>query len=337
MKNDSKFIQKMNKTDVNLINYEKSIETITRRTRNLRKSLQKIQKQFDNQAITKFFQKKLKSNVQIEFGSEENACDGFDSDKTSSSSNENDDERKGDDISMKVQAFSAFNHDNSLNGFINEKNSNSNAGSANSTSNQSSIQPANIFLQKPVLHLNIDKQSLEQASSVVINNRLDACRNFATTFNTFNNNNNSNSITCAQSSNAYNTANTSNNQNDDNEMQSLDMESSNVASRKQKLKSKMPKLRKQIPRRCANKCLDSGILDALNNSDSNSCDSGVVSDRSFELNSSDRNKPTTPHRILCPSTTSPSKDDNNQKKQPQTNPTKMGIAKRSRGRPPQDR
>lgn len=337
MKNDSKFIHKMNKTDVNAINYVKSIETITRRTRNLRKSLQKIQKQFDNQAITKFFQKKLKSNVQIEFGSE-NACDGFDSDKTSSSSN--DDEHKnviGDDISMKVQAFSTFDHDNSLHGFINEKNSDSNAGSANSTSNQSSIQPENIFLQKPVLHLNIDKQSLEQASSVVINKRLDPCRNFATTFNTFNNNNNSNSIICGQSSDAYNTANNSNNQNDDSEMQSLDMKSSNVASSKQKLKSKMPKLRKQIPRRCANKCLDSGILDALNNSDSNSCDSGVVSDRSFELNSTDRNKPTTPHRILCPSTTSPSKDDNNQKKQPQTNPTKIGIAKRSRGRPPQDR
>lgn len=42
-------------------------------------------------------------------------------------------------------------------------------------------------------------------------------------------------------------------------------------------------------------------LEVLLNTDSNSCDSGVVTDRSNENGTPGRRKPTTPHRIVCPS------------------------------------
>lgn len=279
------------------------METITQRTRNLRRSLHKIQKQFDNQAITKFFQRKLKpnaSNTDIDVDHDENACDAFTTDI--------DDKSDVDSDIVKVQAFSSFNfdHDNIINHHqrfdddnnVHDQNSN---GSGRSNSSHNSIQPTNIFLQKPVLHLDIDKSTLNQVPSIVINKHLEKCPNFANTFRGFNG--------C--------TISTANHQEDDrNSDDSPTMDdgqspaedespSSQQSMGSPRKKCEKPKLRKQMPRKCANRIRsDSGLLDALNNSDSNSCDSGVVSDRSFELNA-DANKPTTPHRIVCPTSTTP--------------------------------
>lgn len=303
-------------------NLTKSIETITRRTRNLRKSLHKIQKQFDNQAITKFFQKKLKETnaTEIDVDNDENACDAF----TTTSSD--DDDKTTDDDAVKVQqAFSSynFNHDidhQSFNGDVDIINVDQNSNGS-CISSHNSIQPTNnIFLQKPVLHLNIDKSSLNQAASIVINKHLEKCPNFATTT-TFTPFNGTNGQT------AFNTANQE-------MIESMDeskiVQSSNESS-PQKKKCDKPKLRKQMPRKCANKLYsDSGLLEAMNNSDSNSCDSGVVSDRSFELNS-DANKPTTPHRIVCPSST-PTKGVTPKIPAPKLPMNKMMVAK-SRVRP----
>lgn len=275
-----------------------SIEAITQRTRNLRKSLHKIQKQFDNQAITNFFQRTLKANAFPEFGgdNDENACDAFTTEQlTNSSGNNNDSVKIGDNG---TEEFANTNRLNVAiadlyytNGNLNDRNIN---GSTNITMN--SIQPTNIFLQKPVLHLNIDK-SPNQPSSIVINKQLDVCPNFATSFTTFN-------------SSVQNTAN-NNNQNksseDESSAEQNDSQSPNHSQAKcQMAECEKPRLRKRRPRKCATRWMtDSGINDVFNDSDSNSCDSGVVSDRSFELSSTDSNKPTTPHRIVCPSTSTP--------------------------------
>lgn len=273
-------------------NFRKSMETITQRTRNLRRSLHKIQKQFDNQAITKFFQRKLKTNIintEIDVDNDENACDAFTTDNDDKSDLDIDSE------TVKVQAFSSFhlNHDNIINHQRFDVDNVDDDQISNSSHN--SIQPTNIFLQKPVLHLDIDKSTLNQVSSIVINKHLEKCPNFANTFSGFNGCN-------------INTANHRENDSPTEDDQ-LPVEDESPSSQQSmgspRKKSEKPKLRKLMPRKCANRIYsDSGLLDALNNSDSNSCDSGVVSDRSFDLNS-DANKPTTPHRIVCPTSTTP--------------------------------
>lgn len=278
-----------------------AIEKITQRTRNLRKSLHKIQKQFDNQAITKFFQRTLKAQSFTRFGSdnEENACDAFTAEQLTNMSGNNNELPKYDDDDNKAKEFSDGEPDH----FNINKNDNdaldicltsggNNDGNTQITNSQNSIQPTNIFLQKPVLHLNIDK-SLIQASSIVINKHLEACPNFATSFNAFNNSvlNTANKQTQSKSSE------------DESSAEQNDTQSPNEdKSEGEKTNCDKPRLRKRRPRKCASLwAIDNGLADA-NDSDSNSCDSGVVSDRSFELSSADGNKPTTPHRIVCPST-----------------------------------
>lgn len=292
---------------------EMAIETITQRTRNLRKSLHKIQKQFDNQAITKFFQRTLKAHSFSQFGSDsdENACDAFTADQLTNLSGNNNELAKCDDEAEEQHIDTNAIHDVNVtdnvasnicttngggDGGVDEHNENSN-GSAQFTTN--SIQPTNIFLQKPVLHLNIDK-SLIQASSIVINKHLDAGINFATSFSAFNHS-------------VLNTANKeiqSKSSEDDSSAEQNDVQSPNDTETKgQKTYYEKPRLRKRRPRKCASRwAIDNALLDALNDSDSNSCDSGVVSDRSFELSSTDGNKPTTPHRIVCPSTSTPTNE-----------------------------
>lgn len=116
-----------------------------------------------------------------------------------------------------------------------------------------SIEPnedatSNIFLQEPVLSLNVDK-SPNQPSSIKINKILEVDPIF--------------------SSNGYHN-------------------NLNGHFNKAVRLSSSPK----------------SEVDATNillNHDSNSCDSGVVIDNKLELSPSRRRKPTTPHRILCPS------------------------------------
>lgn len=280
-------------------NLTKSIETITQRTRNLRRSLHKIQKQFDNQAITKFFQRKLKTNIintEIDVDNDENACDAFTTDIDDKSDIDIDSE------TVKVQAFSSFNfnHDNIINhqrfdgDNVDDDDQNSNGSGQSNSSSHNSIQSTNIFLQKPVLHLDIDKSTLNQVASIVINKNLEKRSNFANTFSGFDGCN-------------INTANLGDDSPTEYDQLPADDESpsSQQSIDSPRKKCEKPKLRKLMPRKCANRIYsDSGLSDALNNSDSNSCDSGVVSDRSFELNS-DANKPTTPHRIVCPTSTTP--------------------------------
>lgn len=278
-------------------NFTKSMETITQRTRNLRRSLHKIQKQFDNQAITKFFQRKLNANIintEIDANNDENACDPF----TMDIDDKSDIDIDIDSETVKMQQISSFdlNHDNIIqhqrfDGANVDDDPNSNGSGQSNGSHHNSIQPTNIFLQEPVHHFDIDKSTLNQVSSIVIDKHLDECPNFANKFSGFNGCN-------------INTANYQENDSptDDDQLPAEDdspcsQQSICGSPRKE---CEQPKLRKLMPRKCANRIYsDSGLLDALNNSDSNSCDSGVVSDRSFDSNS-DANKPTTPHRIVCP-------------------------------------
>lgn len=310
---------------------DSAIETITQRTRNLRKSLHKIQQQFGNQAITKFFQRTLKAHSYPQFGgssgsgseNDENACDAFTMEQFNDLGENNNKLINDDENNITADERMNLNDaienvDGLTNGEQHVQNSD---GSTQITDSQNSIQPTNIFLQKPVLHLNIDK-SLVQASSIVINKQLDVCPNFATSFYAFN-------------KSVLNAAN--------NEMQSKSSEDESSAaehndrhstdstkSRGEKTKCDKPRLRKRRPRKCASKWADNiGLIDAIDDSDTNSCDSGVVSDRSFELSSTDGNKPTTPHRIVCPSISTPS-DEQNSKIIQQTNSNRnCGITKRT--------
>ncbi len=120
----------------------------------------------------------------------------------------------------------------------------------NTTGNSES----NIFLQAPVLHLNIDK-SPNQASSIVINKSIPIKSNFAAL--TGSGLVNFSTIVIGDTRN-------------------------NV-----------------IKSQPAKEIVES---DSSVSSDSNSCDSGVVADKNLELISpSKRQKPATPHRIVCPS------------------------------------
>lgn len=119
----------------------------------------------------------------------------------------------------------------------------------NTTGNNES----NIFLQEPVLHLNIDK-SPNQPSSIVINKSIPIKSNFAALTN------------------------------------SGLVNFSNIV-----IGDTINNVLKSQP---AKEIVES---DSSVSSDSNSCDSGVVADKMLELTPSKRQKPATPHRIVCPS------------------------------------
>lgn len=144
-------------------------------------------------------------------------------------------------------------------------------------SSSDSDENTNIFLQAPVLHLNIDK-SLNQASSIVINKHIDfTTLNASQTLNIGNNN----GLINFPKTNAISTT-------------------SAVAETKpirNMIYDKVLRSSSQQSRLLANTESESSSL----SSDSNSCDSGVVIDQTLELSPSKRRKPTTPHRILCPS------------------------------------
>lgn len=361
---------------------DSTIQKITQRTRNLRKSLHKIQKQFDNQAITKFFQRTLKahsysrsdggddsggSSSGIVFGSgdsgndnnsssndnDENECDAAFANNEQHLNNlcENDSVAVSNTVEdgilpnvapMQIDGVQTMipNHqlfdddDDDVVMMINQTVTDDNVeridqscsamhatsaafttATAHAQQAPHSIQSTNIFLQKPVLHLNIDQSTLMQTKSIVINKHLDACPNFATSFPAFinasvlnNNNNNNNSTTANNLQNNDNNHNKSSEDESSAESNELNGSDNRRNTNGNKLKGHSQKcdkqkLRKRRPRKCANKWSDSRQNDAID-SDSNSCDSGVVSDRSFEVSSTDSNKPTTPHRIVvCPSST----------------------------------
>ncbi|KAJ6635248.1 Histone-lysine N-methyltransferase PR-Set7 [Pseudolycoriella hygida] len=115
--------------------------------------------------------------------------------------------------------------------------------------NPTSNNESNIFLQAPVLHLDIDK-SPNQPSSIVINKSIPIKSNFAAI---------TNSSLVTFSTVTINNAITS-----------------------QQVKNLVES--------------DSSV-----SSDSNSCDSGVVADKPLVSSPSKRQKPATPHRIVCPS------------------------------------
>lgn len=150
-------------------------------------------------------------------------------------------------------------------------------------SSSDSDENTNIFLQAPVLHLNIDK-SLNQASSIVINKHIDF-----TTLNA------SQTLNIGNTNGLISFPKTSN------------MSKSAVAAVTKPIRNNMiydKVLRSsQQSRLLINNESESSSV----SSDSNSCDSGVVVDKTLELSPSKRRKPTTPHRILCPS---PVKQDN---------------------------
>lgn len=237
---------------------DSALESITQRTRNLRKSLHKIQKQFDNQAITKFFQRTVKQ-AGPRNDNDENACDAYAAEQLDDLGENN----NGPEMSDHTDAGQT-------------------SGDQIGDQSNHSIQQTNIFLQKPVLHLNIDK-SPNQASSIVINKHLEVCANFAAAFPVFNS-----SASNTAKKHCRNKSSEDESSAEQNEVQSGDAPKT----------ADKPRPRKRKPRKCATGW--SNTVDA-NDSD-NSCDSGVVSDRSFELSSTDGNKPTTPHRIVCPTT-----------------------------------
>lgn len=105
----------------------------------------------------------------------------------------------------------------------------------------------NIFLQAPVLSLNIDK-SPNQASSIILKKTLEVPQNFG----------------------------------------------GHLVNIKKEINGSALDLSK--PTQVTE--IDSTTLLS---SDSNSCDSGVVADKIYELSPNRRRKPATPHRIVCPS------------------------------------
>lgn len=149
------------------------------------------------------------------------------------------------------------------------------------SSSNSSIEP-NIFLQEPVLHLNVDK-SLNQPSSIVIKKHLEIGPNFASALKSVTNS----KITANR---ARATATTTIMERD------LYRNMEKIGARKGSL------IKHKTKRKLKSKIDASYIIDAMHSSDSNSCDSGVVADRTPDAGSA-MGKPTTPHRIVCTSTT----------------------------------
>lgn len=286
-------------TNTSSVNYEKSLE-LSRRTRNVRNRLQQIQKQFDNHAITKFFQRTLKSNHNIDLDvdmTDENACDGFNGAGGSrgSTPEESDDALADSDYVADNQCQPNDAIDLSGGSY----NCDINAPSTNDY--RHSIQSDNIFLQKPVLHLDIDKQSLNHVASMVINKPIQSFASstiqteLAAVFGTNMSSHNHQLAQCDRTDDHV----VSLNQYD--QLQPSDTSDLNVSDGSgERTPSTTERSRK--PRKCSKHRSDSGFSDALNNSDSNSCDSGVASDKSTEFGRGDQTKPTTPHRILCTST-----------------------------------
>lgn len=325
-KREPKTTQKPHLPNKTNMNYEKSME-ITRRTRNVRCRLQQIQKQFDNHAITRFFQRTLKSSHNIDFDEtmDGNACDGF-NDVTESDAlllnqaiEVNGISAEAKTVAATLAAMYTANNQCQRIDIIDDNDRHECNGNAISTiDHRNSIQSANIFLQKPVLHLDIDKQSLNHTAAIVINKH---SQPFASGFQTFN-------LSAIVSNGQTNTANEydqlqSSGNSDLNESDGSDGRSI------EKAPSKAEKMR--TPRKCNKRRSDSSLSDALNNSDSNSCDSGVVSDKSFESSTGD--KPTTPHRIVCTSNVPTQTKEVRSQQTPQTNRNEIGgNAKRTRGR-----
>lgn len=212
-------------------------------------------KRNSNQAITNFFQKQAKLSV--------DHSHGLDTAEESDPTNHEDDDNACDSFGSSFGHHFAPSIRQSFGSMGDDSNSNS------------SVEP-NIFLQKPVLHLNIDK-SPNQASSIVINKHLEVSPNFSTTLVSF-----TNSKIAA------------------NRMDGVSF-GSNVVTARSGANHKTKRRKPRIGGGC--------IIDALTSSDSNSCDSGVVADKRPEPNATmlGTAKPTTPHRILCTASTSPVK------------------------------
>lgn len=130
---------------------------------------------------------------------------------------------------------------------------------------------SNIFLQAPVLHLDIDK-SPNQASSITINKHIEVINNFSALTAAPNGNNGNLSFVAA--------ANLDEDQHNGDHNDTDRSDDDGHVTRSPSLAS-APESSDYI------------------SSDSNSCDSGVVADRHLELSPSKRKKPMTPHRIVC--------------------------------------
>lgn len=283
--------------------------------RKSRKPNSKLPLPFDEQAITNYFQVKVKSNV-----ADVHAYNEFAPMYANFGDPDADEEDTESDDAM--QQFNGFDYQNEANITVTSTNAvqrsklmasgslstdyddadddddNDGSGSNHSSTSRNSIQPTNIFLQKPVLHLNIDK-SPNQPSSIVINKHLDVSPNFTLNFAAFNN-----SISCrstsvdTDASVAISTAHLNNNNNNNDNCTQHRM-----TGNERKRKSFSQQMHAQLKRtKRFSKRADHGQIDALDHSDSNSCDSGVVVDKSFEVMAANDIKPTTPHRIVCPST-----------------------------------
>lgn len=215
-------------------------------------------KRDSNQAITNFFQKQAKLSVGHSHG-----LDTAEESDRSDPTNHEDDDNACDSFG------SSFGHH--FGPSIRQS-----FGSMDDDSNSNSSVEPNIFLQKPVLHLNIDK-SPNQASSIVINKHLEVSPNFSTTLVSF-----------------------TNSKIAGNRLDGVSF-GSNVINARSGSNHKTKRRKQRLGGGC--------IIDALTSSDSNSCDSGVVADKTPETNATMMGtaKPTTPHRILCTASTSPVK------------------------------
>lgn len=131
-------------------------------------------------------------------------------------------------------------------------------------------ESSNIFLQAPVLHLDIDK-SPNQASSITINKHIEVINNFSALTAAPNGSNGNLSFVAVSASEDQHTGN--NHDTDRSDDDGHVTRSPSLASG--------PESSDYI------------------SSDSNSCDSGVVADRHLLLSPSKRKKPMTPHRIVC--------------------------------------
>lgn len=142
-------------------------------------------------------------------------------------------------------------------------------------SGSNSSDEPNIFLRKPVLHLDIDT-SLYQPSSILIKKRSEIGPNSASVLKTA-------TLSKITDKRAVDIA-----------RPGVD----NVFRKTNEKKAGKHKTKRKIKYRSGG----NSFGDALHSSDSNSCDSGVVTDRTPDAVSA-LGKPTTPHRIVCRSST----------------------------------
>lgn len=192
---------------------------------NFKQVKQNVVRSTRSQAITNFFlSRDLKETDKesIIDLTDDNTCDGSDLNDNSVSTN-----------TFDLMYPKKTPTKNTFKGFLNE--------------NDSKDLKTNIFLQAPVLSLNIDK-SPNQASSIILKKTLEVPQNFG----------------------------------------------GHLVNIKKEINGSALDLSK--PTQVTE--IDSTTLLS---SDSNSCDSGVVADKIYELSPSRRRKPATPHRIVCPS------------------------------------